>query len=89
LHEGWLLKRSLTGGISNEQVDAIYAQGLKAGARGGKLLGAGGGGFILFYCPQAKQAAFRQGMKAYRELQFKFDAFGSKVIYVGEHDIAS
>lgn len=88
LHEGWLLKKSLTGGISNILVDTIYEQGIKAGALGGKLLGAGGGGFILFYCPQDKQPAFRKAMAKYRELAFKFDNFGSKVVYVGEHDIS-
>lgn len=87
LHEGWLLKKSLTGGISNILVDTIYEQGLKAGALGGKLLGAGGGGFILFYCPKTKQAGFKKAMAKYRELDFKFDNFGSKVIYVGEHDL--
>lgn len=87
LHEGWLLKKSLTGGISNILVDTIYDQGIAAGALGGKLLGAGGGGFILFYCPQEKQAGFRKAMAKYRELDFKFDSFGSKVIYVGEHDL--
>lgn len=88
LHEGWLLKKSLTGGISNTLVDNIYDEGLKAGALGGKLLGAGGGGFILFYCPKEKQPGFRKTMSKYRELNFKFDNFGSKVIYVGEHDIS-
>jgi D-glycero-alpha-D-manno-heptose-7-phosphate kinase len=87
LHEGWLLKKSLTGGITTSLVEEIYAAGLKAGATGGKLLGAGGGGFILFYCPRAKQEKFRQLMKKYRELKFCFDDFGSKVIYIGEHDV--
>ena len=50
LHEGWNLKRSLTGKISNPHLDEIYEAGLSAGALGGKLLGAGGGGFMLFLC---------------------------------------
>jgi len=52
LHEGWLLKKSLTKNISNTLVDDIYNMGLRAGALGGKLLGAGGSGFLLFYCPK-------------------------------------
>lgn len=84
LHEGWLLKKSLTKSISNTLVDDIYALGLKAGALGGKLLGAGGGGFILFYCPREKQEAFRIAMSAFREMQFSFDNYGSKIIYIGD-----
>ncbi len=88
LHEGWVLKKSLAGKISNDFIDGIYAKGLKAGAEGGKLLGAGAGGFILFYVEKQNQAKFRKAMAAYRELKFKFDDFGSKVIYVGEHDLS-
>lgn len=86
LHEGWLLKKSLTKGISTNHVDTIYEQGIRAGATGGKLLGAGGGGFILFYCPKEKQDEFRRSMLDYRELSFKFDNFGSKHVYIGEND---
>jgi D-glycero-alpha-D-manno-heptose-7-phosphate kinase len=83
LHEGWLMKKSLTGGISNSVVDDLYARGIKHGALGGKLLGAGGGGFILFYVPRDQQEKFRTGMAGLRELHFKFDNEGSKVIYMG------
>jgi D-glycero-alpha-D-manno-heptose-7-phosphate kinase len=86
LHEGWLLKKSLTSSISNSGINDIYEKGIKSGALGGKLLGAGGSGFILFYCPYESQPAFRQTMSGYRELGFKFDNWGSKVIYVGEQD---
>lgn len=86
LHEGWLLKRSLVGSISNSSIDMLYEKGLQAGATGGKLLGAGGGGFLLFYCPKEKQVAFRSAMKEHRELSFGFDMFGSKVIHVGDHE---
>ncbi|MDR3133381.1 MAG: GHMP kinase [Prevotellaceae bacterium] len=82
LHEGWMLKKTLTAGISNLAVDDLYQKGLDAGALGGKLLGAGGGGFILFYCPEEKQEVFRQKMAGYRELPFCFDNSGSKIIYV-------
>lgn len=83
LHEGWLMKKSLTSGISNSVVDDLYDRGIKHGALGGKLLGAGGGGFILFYVPCEHQEKFRRGMQNYRELHFKFDNEGSKVIYLG------
>jgi D-glycero-alpha-D-manno-heptose-7-phosphate kinase len=83
LHEGWLLKKSLTRSISNTLVDEIYEKGIKAGALGGKLLGAGGGGFILFYCPVEKQEYFRMCMRNYKELKFGFDNFGSKIIHLG------
>lgn len=84
LHEGWLLKKSLTSGISNGIVDEIYNRGIEAGALGGKLLGAGGAGFILFYCPKVRQQEFRKRMGNINEMQFHFDNFGSKIIYVGD-----
>jgi D-glycero-alpha-D-manno-heptose-7-phosphate kinase len=84
LHEGWLLKKSLTSSISTSLVDDLYQRGLDAGALGGKLLGAGGGGFILFYCPLEKQDNLRNRMGDIRELRFRFDADGSKIIYVVE-----
>ncbi|MFC1517249.1 GHMP kinase [Candidatus Margulisiibacteriota bacterium] len=87
LNAGWELKRSLVKEISNTNVDALYTAGLKAGALGGKLLGAGGGGFLLFYCPKEQQDKFRKTMAKYRELLFDFDNDGSKVIYIGEHDV--
>lgn len=84
LHENWLLKKSLTSGISNGKVDQMYNKGIEAGALGGKLLGAGGAGFILFYCPKVRQQEFRERMAGINELSFEFDNFGSKIIYVGE-----
>lgn len=84
LHEGWLMKKSLTSGISTGLVDEIYAKGIKCGALGGKLLGAGGAGFILFYCPREKQESFRIQMGNINEMKFHFDDFGSKIIYVGD-----
>lgn len=84
LHENWLLKKSLTSGISNGIVDQMYNKGIEAGALGGKLLGAGGAGFILFYCPRDRQLEFRERMGDITELNFRFDNYGSKIIYVGE-----
>lgn len=82
LHEGWLLKQSLAGGISSREVSELYELGLKSGALGGKLLGAGGSGFILFYCPEEKQEQFLAAMPQGRELPFKFDNTGSKIIHI-------
>jgi len=84
LHEGWILKQSLSQGISNQDINDLYEKGIKAGALGGKLLGAGGSGFLLFYCPQEKQYIFRQKMSENKELAFKFDNSGSKIIYIAE-----
>ena len=81
LNEGWLLKRSLADSISNPLVDTLYDQGIAAGALGGKLLGAGGAGFVLFYCPEERQADFRARMSAYTEMPFRFENEGSKIIY--------
>jgi D-glycero-alpha-D-manno-heptose-7-phosphate kinase len=85
LHEGWLMKKSLTKGITNSIVDDIYNKGINSGALGGKLLGAGGAGFILFYCPKEKQVEFRRKMGSINEMNFNFDSFGSKIIYVGDY----
>ena len=84
LHENWLLKKSLASGISTGIVDEMYNKGIEAGAFGGKLLGAGGAGFILFYCPKEKHEEFRERMGNISELSFKFDNYGSKIIYIGE-----
>lgn len=84
LHEGWEMKRSLVASISNNEIDDIYLQGIKAGALGGKLLGAGGAGFLLFYCPKEKQEHFKHEMHKFMELDFKFDNLGSQVVYVGD-----
>ncbi|MDO9153551.1 MAG: GHMP kinase [Paludibacter sp.] len=84
LHEGWLMKKSLMNGISNGYIDEIYERGIKAGAVGGKLLGAGGAGFILFYCPVEKQDLLQKSMQNLHEMKFGFDTGGSKIIYMQE-----
>ncbi|HPQ12549.1 MAG TPA: GHMP kinase [Bacteroidales bacterium] len=85
LHEGWMLKKTLTDRISNDHIDEIYNRGIKAGALGGKLLGAGGAGFILFYCPAERKEYFRKSMQDFAELKFSFDYNGSKIIYIGDN----
>lgn len=86
LSKGWSLKKKITKEISNENIDHYYKKALEAGAIGGKLLGAGGGGFLLFYCPLKKQDKVRQVLKKLFELKFTFDYEGSKVVYIGEDD---
>lgn len=83
LHENWLLKRTLASGISNPTIDDCYETARRNGAIGGKLLGAGGGGFLLFYVPQDRQEQVRKALQL-PELPFTFDRQGSAVIYVGD-----
>lgn len=84
LHEGWLLKKSISNGISNQVIDDLYNAGIQSGALGGKLLGAGGAGFVLFYVPEERQESFRRQMGNYIELPFQFENYGSKIIYTNE-----
>jgi D-glycero-alpha-D-manno-heptose-7-phosphate kinase len=84
LHEGWLLKRSLVSKISNDNIDGYYDAALTAGAIGGKLLGAGGGGFLLFYVEKQNHARVRQALCDLKELPFRFEPQGSKVIYISD-----
>lgn len=80
LHEGWRIKRSLTQKISNSSIDEIYEAGLSAGAVGGKLLGAGGGGFMLFYVEPELREALRARLKNLLCVPFSFSNRGSYVV---------
>jgi D-glycero-alpha-D-manno-heptose-7-phosphate kinase len=80
LHEGWNVKRSLTQKISNPHIDEIYEAGLSAGALGGKLLGAGGGGFMLFFVPPERQEAVRIRLAKLLCIPFGFSSKGSEVV---------
>ena len=80
LHEGWMLKRELAKGITDPALDDVYSRALEAGATGGKLLGAGGGGFFLFYCPGKYRSRLRRALKL-RELRFRFCEEGSMVVF--------
>jgi D-glycero-alpha-D-manno-heptose-7-phosphate kinase len=84
LDEGWALKRSLGFGISNERVDGWYAAARKAGAEGGKLLGAGGEGFLLLLAPPERHAAIRAALGNPRELEFRVDRRGSRIVFISE-----
>lgn len=77
----WKLKRSLASGISNESLDEIYSVAQKAGAIGGKILGAGGGGFILLFVEPEKQPSVLQALKNLRHVPFDFETGGTRVIY--------
>ena len=81
LHENWLLKKSLVGSISNPEINKMYKRAMNAGAMGGKICGAGGGGFLLMYVPKAKQDKVRKALSDYRELHFMLDSFGSRIIF--------
>ena len=82
LHKGWQLKKELASGISNDKIDEYYERALNAGALGGKVLGAGGGGFLLLYCPEAEKPAVRKALSELSVLEFSFEPEGSKIIYV-------
>lgn len=84
MHENWLMKQSLASGISNPLIDELYQTALANGALGGKLLGAGGGGFMLFYCPVEKQKKLNEALHKVRRFPFAFEHDGSKIIYYGD-----
>jgi D-glycero-alpha-D-manno-heptose-7-phosphate kinase len=81
LNDGWHLKRQLAEGISSPEIEQMYDLALGAGAAGGKICGAGGGGFLLLYCDPAHHKAVRKAMEAYRELPIALDPDGSKIIF--------
>ena len=80
LHESWQIKRTLTQKITNANIDEIYQAGLSAGALGGKLLGAGGGGFMLFFLPPDRRGALRARLKKLLCVPFAFSNKGSRVV---------
>ena len=81
LKTNWDLKKSLASGVSNPFIDEYYEKAIKAGAMGGKLLGAGGGGFLLFYVTENNQAKVRESLSDLKEMPFIFDYKGTNVIY--------
>lgn len=84
LHENWMLKKELAGGITRQEIDDAYETALRSGAIGGKLLGAGGGGFLLFYCEKQKQKKLEESLGLTR-FDFKFERDGTSVIYIGDN----
>jgi D-glycero-alpha-D-manno-heptose-7-phosphate kinase len=81
LHEAWQAKRSLSPAVSNSDVDALYEEARAAGALGGKLTGAGGGGFLLLFVPLEKQPAVLEAMGGRIHVPFEFESAGSQIIF--------
>jgi D-glycero-alpha-D-manno-heptose-7-phosphate kinase len=84
LHETWRLKRSLSDKVSTDFIDETYQKGLDAGALGGKILGAGGGGFILFYVRPEQQGKVMRALRHLLHVPFRFDTIGTQLIYYTE-----
>ena len=81
LHESWKLKRSLSDNITSPLVDDIYDNALKAGAIGGKILGAGGGGFMLIFAKPQNQKQIKNKLNKYLHVPFGFEKQGSQIIF--------
>ena len=77
----WEMKKQFVDNVSNSEIDSMYEKAKKAGAIGGKVIGAGGGGFLLVVFPANKRAIIREALKDYKELPFRFNDSGSKVIF--------
>jgi D-glycero-alpha-D-manno-heptose-7-phosphate kinase len=81
LHRAWEIKRGISAHISTSTIDDLYARARGAGALGGKLAGAGGGGFLLLYCPKATQPRVREALKALQALEFRLDWGGARIAF--------
>jgi D-glycero-alpha-D-manno-heptose-7-phosphate kinase len=81
LHESWMLKRGLSSRVSTSDIDTIYEAGRRAGALGGKVLGAGGGGFFLFFARLEQHAAIRAALDKFLVVPFRFETLGSQIIH--------
>jgi len=84
LKHGWELKKSLAKGITDPEIDKMYDKAIKAGAIGGKITGAGGGGFLVLFVPPESHWSVRNALPGLKELEFKLEPQGSKIIYVGD-----
>lgn len=89
LDYSWKLKRGISNGISTSEIDEQYDRAIKAGALGGKLLGAGGGGFLLFYVPSEKQKNVRAALSNQLYVPFKFENEGTKIIFYEAEDFSN
>jgi D-glycero-alpha-D-manno-heptose-7-phosphate kinase len=87
LHESWLLKKSLSSSVSDSEIDSMYNSARAAGALGGKLLGAGGGGFLMVIAPPERQNAVREALSNYRYMNVKFEHEGSKILFINKNII--
>lgn len=86
MHEAWQVKRSLSDRVSNSEVDGVYQQAIVAGAIGGKLTGAGGGGFLLLFAPPNKHEAIRTKLNHLLQVPFKFEFTGSQIIFLDREE---
>lgn len=86
LHEAWNIKRSLTNSITTNKIDEIYRTALKAGAIGGKLLGAGGGGFMLLFASPEVQPFIKESLKNFLNVPFAFENLGTQIIVYSTQD---
>ncbi len=85
MNENWSLKRGLANGITDGEIDDIYERGMRAGAVGGKLMGAGGGGFMLFLVPKNKRQELIKALSDYRAEEFRIDPLGARVVYAEDY----
>jgi D-glycero-alpha-D-manno-heptose-7-phosphate kinase len=81
LHRGWEMKRGLSSRISNSLIDGFYARAREAGALGGKIAGAGGGGFLVLYCPKPAQKRLSEVMSGLQNFEFRFDWAGAHIVF--------
>ena len=81
LDENWRLKKTLAAGVSTGEIDDWYAAGRAAGASGGKILGAGSGGFLMFYADEDRHEAIERALPSLRRVDFRFDPLGSRIIF--------
>lgn len=81
LHQNWMAKKKLSSNITNDEIDVMYEKSVRGGAIGGKIAGAGGGGFLLSYCRREKQDDLRYAMRDFKELPFMLEPHGSKIIF--------
>ncbi len=81
LHEAWQVKRALSDSVSNQSIEEIYEAARTAGAIGGKVLGAGGGGFMVFFVPPSEQARVRQSLRRLIHVPFRFESSGSQIVF--------
>ncbi len=81
LNKNWELKRKLASGITNSTIDGMYNLAIKGGALGGKICGAGGGGFLMTYCKRNEQDSLRESMVNYREMPFMLEPHGTKIVF--------
>jgi D-glycero-alpha-D-manno-heptose-7-phosphate kinase len=87
LHEQWQIKRGMSAQITNANIDSMYEAGMNAGALGGKLLGAGGGGFLMFFAPPERQPAIKAALQSLLYVPAHFDFLGSQIVYFHKDEL--